>query len=84
MKLQQLRQIIREEVKMTLAENKGSLVTATGNKIEEINSYVKDLETYLIKIGEENDIEWDWEKLGELLINIISEARGNPYDDKHF
>jgi len=86
MKLQQLRQIIREEVRRTL--NEGSLAAAAGvtgdEDVDSLKEYVGDLETYLIEIGKEKNIDWDWEKLGELVLNIISEAKMLGYDDKHY
>ena len=73
MKLQQLRQIIREEVKMTL--NEGILVTKAQVKGKDLKDSVTNLETHLMKIGEEYNINWDWEELGSLVADIIHEAR---------
>jgi len=46
---------------------------------------VANLETYLMKIGKEKNINWDWKKLGSLVADIIHEARMlGGYDDKHY
>jgi len=85
MKTQQLRQIIREEIRRALNENEGPLMTATGASGDLGNS-VKALEDYLmtqLPSGEDETKMWD--ELGSLVADIIHEARMlGEYDDKHY
>jgi hypothetical protein len=81
MKVSQLRQIIREETKRAL--NEGPLVTTTKVSEKDIKNSVANLEIYLWKIGNQQNIKWNWSKLGDLLADIIHEARMlGGYDDK--
>ncbi len=82
MKIHELRQIIREEAKRAL--NEGPLVTASQVSEKDIKDSVANLETYLMKIGKEKNIKWNWSQLGDLLADIIHEARmlGGYYEDE--
>jgi hypothetical protein len=83
MKVSQLRQIIREEAKNAL--NEGPLVTTTQVNEKDLKDSVANLETYLMKIGKQKNINWDWKNLGSLVADIIHEARMlGGYDDKHY
>lgn len=83
MKLNELRQIIREEAKSAL--NEGPLVTTTRVNEKDLKDSVANLETYLMEIGKQKNINWDWKNLGSLVADIIHEARMlGGYDDKHY
>jgi hypothetical protein len=83
MKVSQLRKLIREEAKRAL--NEGPLVTKAQVSEKDLKDSVANLETYLMKIGKEKNINWDWNKLGSLVADIIHEARMlGGYDDKHY
>lgn len=83
MKIHELRQIIREEAKRAL--NEGPLVTASQVSEKDIKDSVANLETYLMKIGKEKNIKWDWKELGSLVADIVHEARMlGGYDDSHY
>jgi hypothetical protein len=83
MKVSQLRKLIREEAKKAL--NEGPLVTTTHINEKDLKDSVANLETYLMKIGKQKNINWDWKNLGSLVADIIHEARMlGGYDDKHY
>jgi len=84
MKIHELRQLIREEAKRAL--NEGPLVTASQVSDEDdLKDSVANLETYLMKIGKEKNIKWDWKKLGSLVADIVHETKMlGGYDDKHY
>ena len=83
MKVSQLRNLIREEAKRAL--NEGPLVTTTRVNEKDLKDSVANLETYLMKIGKEKNIKWDWNELGDLVADIIHETRMlGGYDDKHY
>jgi len=84
MKIHELRQLIREEAKRAL--NEGPLVTASQVSDEDdLKDSVANLETYLMKIGKEKNIKWDWDKLGDIVADIVHEARElGGYDDSHY
>jgi hypothetical protein len=83
MKVSQLRKLIREEAKRAL--NEGPLVTTTKVSEKDLKDSVANLETYLMKIGKQKNINWDWKNLGSLVADIIHEARMlGGYDDKHY
>ena len=83
MKVSQLRKLIREEAKNVL--NEGPLVTTTQVNEKDLKDSVANLETYLMKIGKQKNINWDWKNLGSLVADIIHEARMlGGYDDKHY
>lgn len=83
MKVSQLRKLIREEAKNAL--NEGPLVTTTQVNEKDLKDSVANLETYLMKIGKQKNINWDWKNLGSLVADIIHEARMlGGYDDKHY
>ena len=72
MKVSQLRKLIREEAKKAL--NEGPLVTTTQVNEKDLKDSVANLETYLMKIGKQKNINWDWKNLGSLVADIIHEA----------
>jgi len=95
MKLQQLRQIIREEAKRAL--NEGSLANAAGvegdkndlkNSVDGLEDYLKGFYGNIFGSNEKGNIEWttrDWDELGRIVADIIHEARMlGGYDDKHY
>ena len=83
MKVSQQRKLIREEAKKAL--NEGPLVTTTQVNEKDLKDSVANLETYLMKIGKQKNINWDWKNLGSLVADIIHEARMlGGYDDKHY
>jgi len=83
MKTQQLRQIIREEVRRTL--NEGPLMTATG-ALGDLGASVKELEDYLMtQLPSGEDEKEMWDKLGSLVADIIHKTKMlGGYDDKHY
>ena len=83
MKVSQQRKLIKEKAKKAL--NEGPLVTTTQVNEKDLKDSVANLETYLMKIGKQKNINWDWKNLGSLVADIIHEARMlGGYDDKHY
>ena len=78
MKLNELRQIIKEEAKKTL--NEGPLVNAI-KPSEDLRDSIVELENYLMAIGEGKNIDWDWNELSYLIIAIINDAKQEGYDE---
>ena len=78
MKLNELRQIIREEAKKAL--NEGPLVdTIQPFYTGALGKAVKALENHLMAKGK--NIDWDWDKLADLIIDIVDEAKQEGYDE---
>ena len=85
MKLNELRQIIREEAKKALNEGSGRDLLSAIKPSEDLRDSVVELENYLMALGKEKNIDWDWKNLGNLVADIIHEARMlGGYDDKHY
>jgi len=40
-----------------------------------------ELEKYLITIGDEKNIDWDWDQLAYLIVDIINDAKQEGYDE---
>ena len=81
MKLNELRQIIREEAKKALNEGSGRDLLHAIKPSEDLRYSVVELEKYLITIGDEKNIDWDWDQLAYLIVDIINDAKQEGYDE---
>ena len=81
MKLNELRQIIREEAKKALNEGSGRDLLSAIKPSEDLRDSVVELENYLMAIGKEKNIDWDWNELAYLIIVIINDAKQEGYDE---